>query len=687
MADPLVGRLLDGRYLIEARVARGGMASVYRATDERLDRPVAVKVMQPALAERDESVRRFIREAQSAARLSHHNVVNVFDQGRDGEVVFLVMEYVEGRNLRDVLKAAGRLTPGQAMTVLEPIVAAVAAAHRAGIVHRDMKPENVLMATDGRIKVADFGLARRIESSSITMTLGTLIGSPAYLAPEQIERDDVADQRADIYAIGVMAFELLTGRPPYSGDRALAIALQHVRDDIPAPSTLVPVPAVLDDLVVAATRRDPDARPVDGSAMLARLHEIRRVVPAAPLDIQGPLVPDANATIVLPTLSRPGPAAVRVSGHAGVGAGTGAGTTGAGAGAGIGAGAGAGAGAGVGAGTGAGAGDGIDEPRRARRRPGAGWVWLAVVLLLAVVAAAIGVHLASRPAPATQRPGPTSSAAASTDVPTVPAAITVPDLRNKTLAEAQALVPDLVVKKAADKSDLTVAKGRILDQDATVGVALDKGTPVNVVVSSGPIKVPDLSGKNLTDAESALRKLKLVLDTAPPRQEFSATVAAGLVTRTTPAKGMKIAEGGPVSVFVSKGPEMVTVLDERGKPEADAVAALKALGFTVKVNHVFSETAPAGFVADQQPFGNQAPKGDTIRVAVSKGPQLITVPRLEGKSTSEADALLRSLGLVPHGNQFVPGGPKTVIDRAPFNQAPQPGEKVRKGTSVTYWFV
>ena len=391
--DPLVGRLLDGRYLIEARVARGGMASVYRATDERLDRSVAVKVMQPALAESEDFVRRFIREAQSAARLSHPHVVNVFDQGRDGDVVFLVMEYVEGRNLRDVLKAAGRLTPGQTMGILEPIVSAVAAAHRAGIVHRDMKPENVLMATDGRIKVADFGLARAIESSTITMTQGTLIGSPAYLAPEQIERG-VSDQRADIYAIGVMAFELLTGRPPYMGEVAMAIAMQHVRDDIPAPSTIVAVPAALDDLVVAATRRDPDLRPVDGSAMLARLHDVRRTVPAEALEINSPLVPDHNVTVVLPALPlaahTPGPPPVSAESLAAPAAADPA------------------------------AADGVVEgAERGWRRRRTGWIWFAIVLLLAGLAATYGVYLAPQKQ---STPGPTVSAS-----PT-PTMISVPDL-------------------------------------------------------------------------------------------------------------------------------------------------------------------------------------------------------------------------------------------------------------------
>ena len=637
--DPLVGRLLDGRYLIEARVARGGMASVYRATDERLDRSVAVKVMQPALAESEDFVRRFIREAQSAARLSHPHVVNVFDQGRDGDVVFLVMEYVEGRNLRDVLKAAGRLTPGQTVGVLEPIVSAVAAAHRAGIVHRDMKPENVLMATDGRIKVADFGLARAIESSTITMTQGSLIGSPAYLAPEQIERG-IADQRADIYAIGVMAFELLTGRPPYSGEVAMAIAMQHVRDDIPAPSTIVTVPAPLDELVVAATRRDPDLRPVDGSAMLARLHDIRRAVPEEALEINTPLVPDHNVTVVLPALPlaprTPDATPPRTTSLA----------------------------AGAAADEGSAADPGAGQGWRRRRT---GWIWFAVVLLLAGLAA-VGVYLAAHKQAA---PRPTVSAS-----PT-PTMISVPDLTNMTLAEAGTAVPDLVVRKGSEKSDLKVHEGLILSQDPPFGGQLDKGSPITVVLSSGPAsrKVPSLTGLRVSDADAALGKVNLVLNLTPTLA-FDPKIKPGLVISTVPPAGTTVKEGSTVTVIVSNGPEMVTVLDQRGKTEADATTALKAIGFQVNVTRVFSDTVAQGLVSDQQPFGNQAPKGNAIALTVSKGPHFFALKDYRGMDANEARTALEKLGLKVNLTRIL--GASTVA-----LQRPGAGTMVKHGDTVS----
>src|SRR3954454_1112792 len=216
LADALLGRVLDGRYRIEERIARGGMATVYRGVDLRLDRPVALKVMHSSLAEDPDFVSRFTREAKAAARLSHPNVVAVFDQGSDNGVVFLVMEYVDGATLRDLIRDRGRLSPRQALDVMKPILSALDAAHRSGIVHRDIKPENVLIAGDGRIKVADFGLARAIAASQMTATTGLLIGTAAYLAPEQIEHG-TADPRTDLYAAGIMLYELLVGKPPYTG--------------------------------------------------------------------------------------------------------------------------------------------------------------------------------------------------------------------------------------------------------------------------------------------------------------------------------------------------------------------------------------------------------------------------------------------------------------------------------------
>src|SRR3954447_4539184 len=251
LSDPLVDRLLDGRYAIEARLARGGMASVYLATDIRLERRVAVKVMHAALAEDPDSVARFNREARAAARLSHPAAVSVYDQGTDDGHVFLVMEYVAGATLREVLRDRSRLTAGEAVAVMDHVLAALGAAHAAGLVHRDIKPENVLVTPDGRVKVADFGLARAIAGTTLTGDDGALLGTAAYVAPEQV-RDGVADARSDVYSAGILFFELLTGTPPFSGDSAVNVAYRHMNEDVPAPSSRAPgIPAELDVVVGA----------------------------------------------------------------------------------------------------------------------------------------------------------------------------------------------------------------------------------------------------------------------------------------------------------------------------------------------------------------------------------------------------------------------------------------------------
>jgi serine/threonine-protein kinase len=255
--DPLVGRLLDGRYRLDKPLARGGMATVYTATDTRLDRVVAVKVMRPALAEDPDFVARFAREARAAARLSSPEVVAVHDQGTDPSTgtAYLVMEYVAGRTLRDVIRDTGPLSPTRALGYLEPVLRALAAAHAAGLVHRDVKPENVLLGDDGRVKVADFGLARAIETSNLTATTGLLIGTVAYLAPEQVEHG-TADPRTDVYAAGILLWEMLTGTPPYAGDSPMSVAYRHVHDDVPSPSEVVQgIPPAVDALAVRATRR------------------------------------------------------------------------------------------------------------------------------------------------------------------------------------------------------------------------------------------------------------------------------------------------------------------------------------------------------------------------------------------------------------------------------------------------
>ena len=275
LSDPLVGRVVDGRYRIGPRIARGGMASVYEATDLRLDRVCAVKVMHPGLGDDEEFAARFVREARSAARLDHPNVVAVFDQGHDDGTVFLVMEYVAGHTLRDVIRKESPMSPSRALALVEPILSALAHAHRAGLIHRDVKPENVLIADDGRVKVADFGLAKAVSADTQhTATGGVLIGTVSYLAPELVV-DGRSDARADVYAAGVLIYELLTGSKPHEGESPIAVAYKHVHEDVPPPSRSAPgIPAYLDALVARATARDLDQRPADAGVLLHQVHRV-----------------------------------------------------------------------------------------------------------------------------------------------------------------------------------------------------------------------------------------------------------------------------------------------------------------------------------------------------------------------------------------------------------------------------
>ena len=317
LARPPVGRLLDGRYRVESLIATGGMATVYLGTDTRLDRTVALKIMHAELANDEDFVRRFVGEARSVARLSHPNVVGVYDQGADGRTLYLAMEYVPGRTLRDLLNERGSLQPREALDIMEGVLGGLGAAHAAGLAHRDVKPENVLLTAEHDVKVADFGLARMLAGTSQTKT-GMLIGTAAYLAPEQVSRG-VADARTDVYAAGVMLFEMVTGQQPHTADTPLAVAYKHVNEAVPAPSQLVDgVPAALDELVLRATSRDPDLRPADGGQFARSLNEVRLSLPPAP-----PVLPAAPAATGYLDPGYPGPGypgpGYQDPGHAGPG--------------------------------------------------------------------------------------------------------------------------------------------------------------------------------------------------------------------------------------------------------------------------------------------------------------------------------------------------------------------------------
>ncbi|MEU9527502.1 Stk1 family PASTA domain-containing Ser/Thr kinase [Streptomyces sp. NPDC048210] len=630
LQDPLVGQLLDGRYRVDARIAVGGMATVYRAVDTRLDRVLALKVMHPALATDAAFVERFIREAKSVARLAHPNVVGVFDQGAQGAYVYLAMEYVAGCTLRDVLRERGALQPRAALDILEPVLAALGAAHLAGFVHRDMKPENVLIGDDGRVKVADFGLVRAVGTA--TDTTGSLLGTVSYLAPEQIEQG-TADTRSDVYACGVVLYEMLTGGKPHGGDTAAQVIYQHLNEDVPAPSGAVPgLAAGLDELVAAATARNPDLRPSDAVALLAASRVIREALTEEQLDAMPPQAlaetHDAaeDRTSVIPRVIPAGQGTAHHTSR-------------------------------------------LEMPRTALPEPGLGrrvplafrgrrGVLTAVVTVLLVLGAGAGVWYIN-----------------SGQFTRVPA------LLGKTQSAAEERLADegLDLKGVERAYSDTVRRGTVISSDPGSGERIRGNDAVKLVISRGPetVKVPDVEGLALADARRELKKWGLAPGMAT--REFSEEIDRGKVIRTDPRAGTERHTDSAVALVVSKG-SPVGVPDVTGLSVDDATAALDEAGLKAEVLPERVNSAEAqGEIARQTPgSGAEAAEGDTVELTVSKGPRMLQVPDVTGKDVDEARSTLEDAGF------------EVKVDR-PFlsfsdtvgSQSVEGGEKAAEGSTIT----
>jgi beta-lactam-binding protein with PASTA domain/tRNA A-37 threonylcarbamoyl transferase component Bud32 len=661
LADPLTGRLLDGRYAVTARIAHGGMATVYLAMDTRLDRQVALKVMHAELARDDDFVRRFIGEAKSVARLSHQNVVAVYDQGADGPMLYLAMEYVPGRTLKEMLRDNGWLPPAVALEIMTGVLGGLAAAHASGIVHRDVKPENVLLTADGRVKVADFGLARALTATGHTRT-GLLIGTVAYVPPEQVTGDSTGP-RGDVYSAGVMLFQMLTGRLPFTGDTPLSVAYQHVNADVPAPSTLTPgLPGAVDDLVLAATSRDPARRPADagefgravrqvcdglhGSSGLTGMigAGVQGLDEAPWLDLNSP----SQAGTIPPAPGQFG------AGQFGTGKfgteqfGTGqfgtdeirVGQFGGGQ-------------------FGGGQRDDVGSHTLVVHREDGGrdlggrepflqrWLFSPrLLIIVGVLVLGVGLGLG----------GWWLTSGRYTQVPRV---------TGDSVSQATAMLTadGFKVAKGAQSPSNTVPKGTVLGTSPAGRVA--KGTVVALLVSSGPFtsKVPDVRNDTLAAAQAALQRVHLV----PTTQKVGSNSPVGTVIGTNPPAGTSWPQTKTVTIQVSNGPPLPSFVGQNVQAAQQWVAQH---GVTLQQQADNTSQQPAGTITGQQPAaGATFQPGQTITVTVSSGPQDVAVPSPIGLSTRQATQLLRQAGFQVQVNRYGPFD--KVFDFSPVSQAPR----------------
>jgi beta-lactam-binding protein with PASTA domain/serine/threonine protein kinase len=633
----LVGTVVDGRYRVLSLLARGGMATVYEATDLRLDRTIALKVMHPHLAHDQAFVARFQREAKAAAKLTHGHVVAVYDQGEDNGLVYLAMEYVPGRTLRDVLRQYGPLAPEQALVFLDPVLEALAAAHAAGFVHRDIKPENVLISNDGRVKVADFGLARALSTDARSVTQGMIIGTVAYLSPEQVERGE-ADGRSDVYAAGILLFEMITGKVPHAGESPLSVAYQHVNSDVPPPSSVrAEIPPDVDALVVTSTRRDPSLRYQNASDFLADVRRVRATLPPPRpfVDSRDTLIVDAAMSAQLAAAAQASsaqagsaqqgptpPSAPQPQRPDAVSA------------------------------------EGESKRRRRRRRSKA--LWIALVVILAVLAAAFGGWFVAA------GPGKT---------------IPVPNVVGATIDEATATLAAQGLSINANEGQFseTAAVGTVISTSPAPGDSIKKEGVVAAVVSKGPERydVPALKGMTQDEATAALTAANLSLGTV--EQAYDDKVDSGLIVASRPKASQSVKPGTPVSIVISKGPKPVPIPDVVGKKVGAAKGRLGDAGLKTDVTEKFSESVPNHVVISMKPkAGTVVDSGTKVALVVSKGPPPVTVPNLIDMNKDRAVAALRNLGLKANVVQ----GAATPLNRV-YSQDPKAGTQIPKGSTVT----
>ena len=643
--DPLIGRLIDQRYRVTRRLARGGMATVYVAQDERLERPVALKVMHPYLAESDAFVERFHREARAAARIVHPGVVSVFDQGVVSGQGFLVMELIDGTNLRALLNAQGAFTIPQALRYTTDILEALRAAHRMGVIHRDIKPENILVPTDGPAKVADFGLARAVSKGSTSAT-GNMLGTAAYIAPE-IAQTAKADARSDLYSVGIMLYEMLTGAVPWADESPLQIVHHHVSDDVPSPSAGLPwIPREIDDLVAALTARDPANRCTDASDALDLVARAAASIPSDIVNRRAEVAREdsrsgsgttALNTEVMPThLTRamPAPAVTTATALPAATAVTTVHTS-----------------------TSTETPSAGELPAKMSTRA----ILLAVIAFLLIVAASFGGSWWWT------EYGPGSY-------------LTMPTTTGRDLTDVQADLGAIGLASSVEEefSD-DVQSGIVTHSDPDGGSSVHKSTNVQLYVSKGiDMKdVPNVVGKGQDEASRTLTDAGLALGAVT--DAYSEDVPPGQVISQSVAAGTSLAHDSTVDVVLSKGREPLTVPTLTGKGASAAKSLIEALGLVASPTEAYSDTVPEGQVISQQTReGSTVYRGDSVSYTVSKGPEMVTVPDVVGLQRQEARNKLEGAGFTVQEDLILGGFFNTVRSSNPVG-----GSKVKKGSTVT----
>jgi serine/threonine-protein kinase len=632
----LTGEILDGRYQLLRQVATGGMASIYEGFDTRLDRKVAVKIMHPHLAQDEQFVERFIREAKAAAALSHPNIVAVQDQGWNQSgtpAVFIVMEMVEGHTLREYLNEQGRLTYRDGIRFLLPVLSALAAAHKQGIVHRDIKPENILVSKEGRIKIADFGLAKGpLLGTTMTAESSVILGSVSYLSPEQVQRG-IADSRSDVYAVGITAFEIFTGKKPFEGAEPIQVAYMHVNERVPRISSIhSDIPTDLDDLIYRATAGDADERPRDAAefhqlllAINARLNPKENQL-SLELDIPiQPMRPEKKQKSLrrrVKELTSPIPK-VEVEKSAPIARETTA---------------------------------QIVKRKKASKR----------VRRNRKIAAGLAVALGITGWYTLIGPG---------------SRVVVPSTVGATETELTAALSPLglnsmIVERRYSED---IETNRVIESIPAGGGKLDPGGTVKIVLSKGPERyaVPMLQGLTPEAAVNLIKKSPLRV--APIIEVFDATVPKGFVISATPAVGSKVKRNATITLTVSKGIEQVTLASYIGKSGEQALNELTAAGFKVSSTYAFNETRLAGEVISQNPAGGgTANKGGAVSLIISKGTQYSYIPNVYSIEEAKAVKTLQDLGLKVIVKKI---GKKSV--KKVTNILPKVGTKVKRGAAVT----